>query len=69
LLILLGLVKTGFLPRLSQALDFTGFAGGHARSIPKVIHKEEHCGQSVLESMTYPAFRDSSLSMEPKLAR
>jgi hypothetical protein len=39
-LILLGLAKTGFLARLSQALDFSGFRGALRRSIPKVIHKE-----------------------------
>jgi hypothetical protein len=68
LLILLGLQKSPFSGEARQALDLPGLAGGQKISIPKVIHKERASRQTVVESRTYPGFRDVCLSRTPKSA-
>jgi hypothetical protein len=61
--------KTGGFARISQALDFSGFRALAPQAIPKVIHNKARPVQTVLESMTYPGFRDVGLSATPKVGQ
>jgi hypothetical protein len=67
LLILLGLQIGTFSTRRGQALDFPGRRVAGWPEIPKVIHKNLPLSQSVVESSTYPGFREAGLGIAPKL--
>jgi hypothetical protein len=67
LLILLGLQIGTFSAPRGQALDFPGRRATGRREIPKVIHKKLPPSQSLVESSTYPGFREAGLGIAPKL--